>query len=380
MDLGSPSQFDLSNPQWIAVCLALIGIIGTAAYHSIPWIRKRTVYKYCNFNLQILDKFPPNHHELSGLVSFPLNVTDFYVVIKSKDRFSLQRVNLRFLDKNQTFKSHPYGNADLKVIKITSLRYWDDRYVDIESCSDQVGGFGAAFNRTLKKEDGLYFRLGVHIQSPWVGIICFRAIDNDGFESFARNKLVAFGLAYEDAWKVWCGEKNINHCNIAPISITDLETESQPSIELLPKSSQSPDLRLSVHNHGPTAAFSAKCEILSTKNDPNPPRKGLFQLRWILQNDREMMIRQGDKEDLLIARINVDHGSRLGQMIFYELLSNGDAEFTSCRWNLPELELPEYELEIRIYNDGFDKPFLKTFIVRPHLHWGPLEMIEIKVS
>lgn len=228
--------FTFSLYEWLSLILTISAFIVTAVYHLIPWVKKRTCYKNANFELYILDQFPPNHHRLGGLVSFPLGTFDLYVMVQSKEVFPLQRVNFRFLDKREPPKGFPYGDVNGGIIALSSMKYWDNQYVNIQSFSDQAGGVEAELTRTLKKRDGLYFQLRIHSQQPWVGLLSFRAIDSDGHESFARNKLIAFGLSYEDAVQVWTGHKMIsdgqNLYHSATTESLALKIESQN--ELIP--------------------------------------------------------------------------------------------------------------------------------------------------
>ena len=52
-------------------------------------------------------------------------------------------------------------------------------------------------------------------------------------------------------------------------------------IDLTPSSGQRSDVRLSVKNNGALGTFSAQCQILAARNDPNQLKTGVFNLPWL---------------------------------------------------------------------------------------------------
>jgi len=189
-------SFDLGNPEWIGVALVTVGGIATLGYQVLPWIWKRTVYRNLNFELEVVDHFPPESDKLQGLLSFPLGINELHVVVQSQYRFSIARFNLRFLSKG-------FGNIPTEVVEVISVKYWNDSFIEIDCFADSEGGMGADFSRKLKRNDGLYFVVEVQARKPCVGVLSFRAVDENMLESFAHNKLMAFGLNYDNAVQLW---------------------------------------------------------------------------------------------------------------------------------------------------------------------------------
>lgn len=158
----------------------------------------------------------------------------------------------------------------------------------------------------------------------------------------------------------------------------------ETKVELLPSSGPSPDLRLTLTNHGESKHFSAKCEILALRNGGNPLRKGVYWLSWIHSDSPQVVVRKNDSENLLIATFTILHFHdeydkfRMGQVDLWELRGDKKAVFESSRWTMIRGEpLPEYDLDIKVFTEGMIVPFVTRFTVRPKHYNGPLEMVSL---
>jgi hypothetical protein len=172
------------------------GLLG-ALYYALPWIWKRTVYRHHNFILSFIEQLPTSNdslHKLEGLLIFPLRDLELFVLLEPRMKTKIRNVGLRPLSyrlENLPKKDRP--------VEIVSLDYWNNRYIPIQAAPDTEGGMGADLVRSLRDNEGLYFRIKLRVAQPWVGRISFRAIDDQALPSYGRNQLVAVGLTYDEA-------------------------------------------------------------------------------------------------------------------------------------------------------------------------------------
>lgn len=152
-------------------------------------------------------------------------------------------------------------------------------------------------------------------------------------------------------------------------------------LELTPSTGPSPDIRLAVRNLGPTAKFSATCRILASRNDPNELTSGVFNLQWKSTNNRQLKLSKNEAQELVIARWQMWQDKGLCQIDILEWSNSGPQEFSGTRWNLgsEEKPLPEFDLEIAIFQEGAGEPRPAKYILRPAKQFGPLELVPLRM-
>jgi len=150
------------------------------------------------------------------------------------------------------------------------------------------------------------------------------------------------------------------------------ETEKQTNVQLTPSQGQSERMLLAVQNLGPKQRFRAQCRIMDRRNDPNPPRKVTVNLGWEVEGIKDMTILFHESRNLVIAGAGYDPIAGIEWMNIL-----GVSEQPESRWTRGQKEnLPEYDLEIRVFGDKSDRPHVEQFTVRPGIHTA-LEMFKL---
>lgn len=153
-------------------------------------------------------------------------------------------------------------------------------------------------------------------------------------------------------------------------------------LELTPSSGPSPDIRLSIKNLGVAAKFSATCRTIAARNDVNKLRTGVFNLRWKSTGEKWIEISKNESQELFIARWQMWEDHKLCQIDILEWSNSGPQEFTGARWNLSSEKnlLPEFDVEISIFQESADEPRVAKYTLRPANQFGPLELIPLLVQ
>ncbi|MBI3993814.1 MAG: hypothetical protein HY342_11105 [Candidatus Lambdaproteobacteria bacterium] len=157
--------------------------------------------------------------------------------------------------------------------------------------------------------------------------------------------------------------------------------EVRSEIGLAPSSGPAKELRLAVKNNGGVGKFYATCRTLANRNDVNMLRAGTFNLAWCSTPERTIALQNGEAQDLLVARWKfwrLQHDISMGQIDILEWTGSGPIEFTGTRWNANGSgRLPEFELEITVFNSDTNTHIARQFTIRPAAKYGPLEMKSI---
>lgn len=162
------------------------------------------------------------------------------------------------------------------------------------------------------------------------------------------------------------------------VSIILLVENRYINLSLIPSRGPSPRMVLGVKNKRKTRRFTAQCEIVSRRHDPNDIHSRNFDLKWENIDNKWYLITKNTTTYLEIAEWNIDYEQRLAEMKLVGLKGDQQNHFESSKWNLgPDGQLPEYDLKISIFGDGVEKPYVDTFTVRPRTQNGPLEMVRI---
>ena len=154
------------------------------------------------------------------------------------------------------------------------------------------------------------------------------------------------------------------------------------NVELTP-SNAGMNMWLRIKNLGDKGNFHARCELIALRNSPNRLAQHTFDLKWEASGDRAVAIDKSDTRNLLIATVKeYEKKHELAEIEIMGLGEDGSAvKHESARWNIyPRESLPEFDIEISIFEDGKQHPLVRRFTVRPKASYGPLEMFEAKSS
>jgi hypothetical protein len=187
------SQFDISDPNWLAIILTLFGGFCVACYYIIPFIHRRTIYKYGNFNLCFLDHPPPDStiHNFYFPYHLPVGTFRLCCSVQTVHGFKLSKVNFRFLNSDRT-------NVPISTIEILGLDEGecDEKRLRI-ILADTVGGIDGRYDLdgpSLSPGEKLYFWLTIKASQPWDGYLSFRGQNAEGFRSYGGHRVMVHAI------------------------------------------------------------------------------------------------------------------------------------------------------------------------------------------
>jgi hypothetical protein len=116
---------------------------------------------------------------------------------------------------------------------------------------------------------------------------------------------------------------------------------------------------------------------VALRHSPNQLRKRTSVLKWEGSSEKRLFLANGESSHLLIASFQLDHKIALGEMKIWALKDAKAESVESARWNTNSQEkLPEYDIRIWLFGDGYKSSKDQVFTVRPKRFFGPLEMVE----
>jgi hypothetical protein len=162
-----------------------------------------------------------------------------------------------------------------------------------------------------------------------------------------------------------------------------------PKLEVNPTGGPSRDIRLVVTNRDRKGDFDATAALTASRHNPNQLRKGPYALMWLGRGSSTITLDRGQSHPLLIARWfehpyhplppNVPAPPRLGEVGIIECNGSAEAEWDGFRWNfIADEPVPEFDLDVTVAGTGWEKPFRRSYTLRPAAWIGPLELIERK--
>jgi hypothetical protein len=135
-------------------------------------------------------------------------------------------------------------------------------------------------------------------------------------------------------------------------------------VDLIPSKAQSTQQFLEVVNKGKKQMFTAQCRILERRNDPNPTPHILLDLAWWMRPSRKIEIATGESCNLLVAEAG-DVKGRDGWVMEWIGVRGFDGNLHDSRFDRGTANLPEYDLEISVFGDASEKPYVAHFTLQP---------------
>ena len=138
------------------------------------------------------------------------------------------------------------------------------------------------------------------------------------------------------------------------------------------------DTLLTITNTGPAGSFSAQGRLYSLRNSPNDFQRAPFPIPWQNSNAREAPIGRRAADNLLIASFTLGMvgDTRMGELTIHRWTQTAVGRVDGSRWIVnPNEKLPQYDLEISVFEQKHRKPVTRRYTLRPASFIGPLELV-----
>ena len=146
-------------------------------------------------------------------------------------------------------------------------------------------------------------------------------------------------------------------------------------VALIPAAGPASIQLLAVRNLGYQQTLRAECTLLTRRNDPNALHRQTFRLEWDAPNKRAVTLRHGGSCNLIIATAGQEHS-----MVYLQICGLGTDNpreiKESSRWSWGNTP-PEYDMEISIIGDGFQKPYVERFTLKAGKGNAAMELFSI---
>jgi len=173
------------------------------------------------------------------------------------------------------------------------------------------------------------------------------------------------------------GENERETPEYGPAGIASAEPPRRPlNVRLAPSGGPAMNMVLQVANLGRSAEVSAQCVVTALRvgGVDHQVSNRAFDLSWENESTRKVFLGTQPR-NLLIAFVDDDRDTKLPTLRILGLSGKWVKECESRSWNEePNEALPEYDLEITIYSEGF-QPHSEVFTLGPKSWLGPLEMV-----